>query len=78
MVIDLRQSMISLSLEDKLEVLANLLVQEGLQALDAPAGMSPLHVLDYVQGDIRDSGHSLENATALLGIELLVSLNKLK
>jgi hypothetical protein len=76
--LDITRILQGLTLTEALEVLANVLIMEGLARLNASAEQrkSALRLLDYVRTDIAQNGQTIANSTVLLGIDLLTALNK--
>lgn len=75
----IRDILKELSLQETLEVIANVLIFEGMAFMGHPPNeVNPLTVYGIVSDNIRKDGPNMANSTAKLGVELLVSLNRIE
>jgi len=65
-----------LSLEDQVEILANVITFMGASRLDdAPTNINPQNIAEIVLKDRSSNGETLANALALQGITMLMWLD---
>jgi len=64
------------NLEEKVEVLANVLMAIGCQYIDPLVIITPENVIEVVMKDKQQNGEKLHNALALQGLQMLLWLRK--
>lgn len=72
----LQQTDACLNLEQKVEVLANVLMAIGCQYMNPAATITPENVIEVVMKDKQQNGETLHNALALQGLQMLLWLRK--
>lgn len=66
----------ALSLEDQVEILANVITFLGASRLDdAPENINPQNIAEIVLQDRKSNGETLANALALQGLTMLMWLD---
>jgi hypothetical protein len=74
---EVMEQLSSLSLEDQVEILANVITFLGASRLkDAPEHIDPTNIAEIVLQDRKSNGETLANALALQGITMLMWLEQ--
>jgi len=72
----IEQELESLTLENKVEILANLFIREGLSYMECPSSINTGEVLELLIQNKKEHGETIANALVSQGLVILAWLDK--
>lgn len=77
---DISKILSTFSLKESVEILANVLIIEGISGIEVPESFSfeKAHIANAFFADVEEHGTTLANASGILGLEMLEAINKMR